>query len=273
MKKKTVLIIAIFFCLNILVLHFELPKIKFMSMICNVYAQPKKPKFPYKKYGDRKEGLIINKKKLVSGKVNLISALLENQEIIHDENIPQYNLGFYSSDSAKIKIEVWEYNHYYKMEPLRKTYNPGIHTFSWPSAIPLYYDIGLNDLFPLAKTRGSEGQKIIPIILYYQKPHAPSINYKFSLISNTTIIALEYKIYKLASNEPIFTARRKDLPGDKIFHIRWNGKDNQNNPVPTDLLILNIKATFKSKIRREVILNYHFYHFADLLKQKEFSIK
>lgn len=270
MKTKAKFAILSFFFLNLPIFHFDSSIIKSSTLINSLYAQP----YPYKKFENRKEGL-IKKKTLVAGeKLVLISTSIENQEIIPN-NVTSYNLGFYLNDSAKIKIEVREFEHYYKMEPLQNNYGPGIQTFSWPSEIPGYYKINLIDLFPLAKISGSGIFKIVPIVLYYEQPSSADLFYRFGFIPNNTIKQLEYNIYRLKQKEPIFTCILKELIKDKIFYIRWNGKNNQNNPVPTDPLILNIKATFKStpgrEIRREVTLNYHFYHFVDLLKQKEFS--
>ena len=260
-------IITSLFVLNLSLLHLDFSITKSGNTINALQAQTLK--YPYKKYQDRKEGL-IKKKTLVAGeKLVLISATMENQEKI-PKNITKYNLGFYLKDSAKIKIEVREFDHYYKMEPLQNKYRIGIQTFSWPSEIPGYYNINLIDLFPLAKISCPGIFKIVPIVLYYEQPSSPDLIYRFGFIPNNTIKQLEYNIYRTDKDEPIFTGMLKELIKDKIFHIRWNGKDNQNNPVATDPLILNIKATFKSspgsEIRREVTLNYHFYHFADLLR-------
>ena len=272
MKKKKIILVTSFFFLNLSLLHLDFSITESGNIINTLQAQTLK--YPYKKYEDRKEGL-IKKKTLVAGeKLVLISTSIENQEII-PKNVTSYNLGFYLKDSANIKIEVREFDYYYKMEPLQNKYSPGIQTFSWPSEIPDYYKINLIDLFPLAKISGSRIFKIVPIVLYYEQPRSADLIYRFGFIPNHTIKQLEYNIYRPNQDEPIFTGILKELIKDKIFHIRWNGKDNQNNPIPTESLILNVKATFKSspgsEIRREVTLNYHFYHFADLLQQKGFS--
>jgi len=272
MKKKILILITGFFFFNLHFLHLYFSITRSGITINTLQAQT--PKYPYKKYEDRKEGL-IKKKTLVAGeKLVLISTSIANQEII-PQNVTSYKLGFYLKDSANIKIEVREFDHYYKMEPLQNKYRPGIQTFSWPSEIPDYYRINLNDLFPLAKISGPEIFKIVPIVLYYEQPRSADLIYRFGFIPKNTIKQLEYNIYRPNQNEPLFTGTLKELIRDKIFHIRWNGKDHQNNPVPTAWIILNIKAKFKSppgsEIRREVTLNYHLYHFTDFLKQKGFS--
>jgi hypothetical protein len=272
MKTKVINVILSFICLFIFHVDFS---IIISGSIINV-LQAQTPTYPYKKYENRKEGLVAKKTLVAGEKLVLISASMENQEIV-PKNVASYNLGFYLKDSAKIKIEVREFDRYYKMEPLQDEYKPGIQTFSWPSEIPIYYNIGLTDLFPLAKISGAGILEIIPIVLYYEHPRSPDLIYRFGFIPNNAIRVLEFNIYKSGRNEPLFTGTLKDLLTEKVFHILWSGKDNQNNPVPSGLHVLNIKATFKSapgsEVKKEVTLNYHFYHFADLFKQKEFSKK
>lgn len=272
MKKKIIILITSFFFLNLSFLHFNFSITKTGNPKNTLQAQT--IEYPYKKYKDRKEGL-IKKKTLVAGeKLVLISASIENKEVI-PKNATLYSLGFYLKDSSKIKMEVREFDHYYKMEPLQDKYQPGLQTFSWPSEIPNYYNINLVDLFPLARISGAGILKIAPIMLYYENPKSTDLIYRFGFIPNNTIKKLEYSIYQSGKNEPLFIGNLRDLVREKIFHIQWNSKDNQNCPIPSGLLILNIKATFKStpgsEVKREVTLNYQFYHVADFFKQRGFS--
>ena len=275
MKKRIIIIISFLLSSNFS-LDIKLSGYKLILSGNPLCGQDSK--YPYKKYKDRKEGL-IKKKKLVAGeKLVLISAAVENIEKISADSKPsQYNLGLYLNESACLQIEVREFDVYYKMQPLQFNYKRGVNIFSWPAEIPMYYNIGLNNLYPLAKTRGADKIRIVPILLFYQKPQSTGVIYIFSLIPNKTIKELEYNIHRPEQQEYVYTAKLNDLLKDKIFQIRWNGMDSQNKPVTSGLLTLNIKATFKSspgsEIRKEVTLNYHFYHFADLLKQKEFSKK
>lgn len=270
MKRHMVLVLLLFFFLDQLIFNLNLSVIKSGNLSNSLYAQ----EYPYKKYENRKEGL-VPKKTLVAGeKLVLISASIENKEVI-PKNATLYSLGFYLKDSSKIKMEVREFDHYYKMEPLQDKYQPGIQTFSWPSEIPNYYNINLVDLFPLARISGAGILKIVPIVLYHNNPRSTDLIYRFGFIPNNTIKELEYSIYQSGKDEPLFIGKLRDLVSEKIFHIQWNSKDNQNRRVPTGPLILNIKATFRSapgsEVRREVTLNYQFYHVADFFKQRGFS--
>lgn len=275
MKKKNVIKFNSFFFLVLSIFYLDLSVIKSGNLNNSLYAQT--PKYPYQRYDNRKEGL-IPKKTLVAGeKLVLISASIENQEIV-PKNVTSYSLGFYLKDPAKVKIEVRELENYnYKMEPLQDIWQPGIRTFSWPSEIPNYYHINLVDLSPLARISSAEIFTIVPIVLYYENPNSKDLTYCFGFIPNNTIKELEYSIYQAGKDEPLFIGRLRDLIGEKPFHIQWSAKDNQNRPVSSGFLILNIKATFKStpgsEVRREVTLNYQFYHVADFFKQQGFSKK
>lgn len=270
MKIKFVLFFGFFLALNLINFELNISKSLLFEIRSNLYAQ--KPRYPYKKYESRKEG-IVKKKQLVAGeKLVLISAAIDNFESRPKKDAAVYNLGFYLKESARVKIEVREFENYYKMQPLRIVYPPGPNSFSWPSTIPRYYEIALEDLFALAKIRGSGSNLILPIVLYYEKPQNPDMSYRFCFIPYKTINLLEYKIYNLLSKQLIFTKTLKDLPREKIICVRWNGKDKNNNPVVSGLLNLNIKATFKappgSVIHKTVTLNYQFYHFANLIKHE-----
>ena len=72
MKKRMINIITSFFVLNLSLLHLDFSITKSGNTINALQAQTLK--YPYKKYQDRKEGL-IKKKTLVAGeKLVLISA-------------------------------------------------------------------------------------------------------------------------------------------------------------------------------------------------------
>lgn len=234
--------------------------------------------YPYKKYKDRKEGL-IKKKTLVAGeKLVLVGAAIDNSENIPANSQPaEYKLGFYLEEPTRVKIEVREFGSYYKMQPIQVSYKQGSNTFSWPSEIPLYYGIGLKDLYPLAKIRGRGTSKIVPIVLYHKNPESAEMSYSFAFIPNKAITELEYNILKSGSSEPVFNGKLMDLLREKIFYLRWSGKDMSGKPVASDSFVLTLKATFQpppgSADFKTLTLSYRFYHFADLLKQRELTIK
>jgi len=229
------------------------------------------PDYPYKKYADRKEGIIPPRHLVAGEKLDLIAAKIENLEKVPTGSIPsQYRLGFYLTETARLKLEVREFEHYYKMQPIQEVYPPGPNIFKWPSKIPLHYGIDLAELFPLSEIWGSGGSTLVPIVLYYERPFNPEMTYKFSFAAYKPISVLEYKIED-RHERLIFTRKLQDL-SDKIIHIQWNGRDINNKPVASGLLRLNIKATFKpppgSIEYKTVTLNYQFYHFAELLWQE-----
>ena len=112
-----------------------------------LYAQ--NTKYPYKRYEDRKEG-ITKPRKLVAGdeKLELISALIENDESEPQEESQWYKLGFYLPNTARVKIVVNQIEKSYKMEPSKRDYSSGTYRFSWPSEIAKYYNIALHELLP-----------------------------------------------------------------------------------------------------------------------------
>lgn len=231
-----------------------------------LYAQSE---YPYKKYKDRKEGIIRKKQLIVAEKLVLISAAIENLESVEQEYKPnEYKLAFYLKESAKVRIAVSEFENYYKMQPLQEVYSSGPNHFSWPAEIPEYYNIAVDDLCTLAKIRDSRSTTIVPIVLYYKKPQNTHVRYRFSFIPFKRISLLECNIYELDKKEPIFTRTLRNIPRERITHIRWNGKDTRNKKVSSGLFVLDIKATFKSSYgsiyAKTVTLNYNFYHVADL---------
>jgi len=252
-------------------LKYDVSNTNLLLFTLGNYAYAQKVEYPYKKYRDRKEGIIRKKQLVAAEKLVLISAAIENLESIEKEYKPnEYKLAFYLKESAKLKIAVSEFENYYKMQPLQEVYSPGPNHFSWPSEIPEYFNIALDDLLTLANIRGSRSTTIVPIVLYYEKPQNTDVRYRFSFIPFKRITLLEYNIYKLHKKEPIFTRTLRNIPRERITHIRWNGKDARNKKVSSGLFILNIKATFKSSqssiYAKTVTLNYNFYHIANLFK-------
>jgi len=233
----------------------------------SLYAQT--PKYPYRKLDNRKEG-IVKSKQLVGGeRLVLVSAAIENDEAMPEENAAEYNLAFYLEDTSRMTVVVREFEKLYKMEPLKREYPSGLCRFSWPSEIPRYYGIGLQDLSPLAKVSGSGGRRIVPVVLFYAKPEIQNPSYRFCFVPHHSVSKLEYKIYQSSSLEPIYTGELSDLRADKEACLRWPGK-NQNNEIVTDgWYHLVVTVTFKPRPGtppRRGTSKYQFYHYAGILK-------
>jgi hypothetical protein len=236
-----------------------------------LYAQDNK--FPLKEYANpnRMEG-IAPKEQLVAGeRLLIISATIENSESLPDGRISSYNLKFYINDSAKVSIEVWEYDKFYKMAPFLKSYPAGLSKYSWPPEIPLYYKIALKDLLPLAKTMEAVPPTYLPIALYYTDAERRGQFYSFGFTPLKGITTLEYTFCRLPSNDPIHSGRMKDIRrGQKIF-IQWNGKDSSNKMADSGLCKLVIAATYTPRpgthARPPITTEYRFYHQADLMEK------
>lgn len=226
-----------------------------------LYAQ-----YTYKKRGDRKEG-IVSRRQLVAGeRLVLVGAAINLIEPFPEDDIPdEFKLGVYLQDSAKVKIEMREFNEYYKMQPLKMVYGGGRTIFPWPSEIPLHYNIKLEDLYPLAKVYQAGKTTILPIALFYDTPQNIIPNYNFCYNPSRSISRLEYNIYQTQTEKLIFSGEMNDLLRERIFCIRWNGKDSSNHSVKSGLYTLIVKATFVRAPGRAtaktVALDTEFYHF------------
>jgi len=236
-----------------------------------LYAQDKK--FPLKEYADpnRMEG-IARKEQLVAGeRLLIISATIENSDSLPAGRISFYNLKFHVKDSAKVSIEVWEYDQSYKMAPFLKSYPAGLAKYSWPPEIPLYFKIALKDLLPLAKTMEAVPPTYLPIALYYTDAEWRGQFYSFGFTPLKSVTTLEYTFCRLPSNDPIHSGRMKDIRrGQKIF-IQWNGKDSSNKTAVSGLYKLVIAATYTPKpgtrARPPITTEYRFHHQADLMEK------
>lgn len=238
-----------------------------------LYAQT--PEYPYKRYQDRKEGIVQPRQEVSGEKLVLVSATIESSESAKKENTPNYNLAFYIEDTLQVKVVVREFVNRYKMEPLQQKYLPGVNHFLWPSKIPRFYDIGIRDLFSLAEVLGLGGQRIVPIVLFDTKLKQPEFSYRFCFVPLQSISLLQYKIY--LANSPVFihTGTLNDLEVNKISCILWNGKDKISKIVNDGLYELIIETTFKpppGAIPRKVISKYQFYHSTDLLVDKQVKV-
>jgi len=234
-----------------------------------LYAQDRK--YPFKDYGDRKEG-INRKEQLVAGeRLLIISAVVENREPSPVANASVYNLKFYLKDTSQVSIDVWEYDKSYEMEPWVRSYPSGLAKFSWPSEIPRYFKIALKDLYPLAKTLDSGRPIYLPIALYDTNPEQRGQFYSFGFIPLKSITELEYKIYKLQSPNPLHSGKLRDIRKEQKIFISWNGKDQNNRLAESDLYTLVITAKYTPKPgtrpKPPVTTQYQFYHDIDLLEK------
>lgn len=233
-----------------------------------LYAQI--PEYPYKRYQDRKEGIVQPRQQVAGEKLVLVSATIESSESAKEENNPNYNLAFYLDDTLQVKVVVQEFLNSYRMEPLQRKYPPGLNQFSWPSEIPRHFEIGIRDLSPLAEVLGSGGQRIVPVLLFDMEPTKPVVAYRFCFVPLRAINMLQYRLYPMNSLEFIYTDIRKDLAVEEKFCIYWNGKNIANKTVNDGLYNLVIEATFKAhpgEMVGKVTSKYLFYHRAEILKE------
>ncbi len=235
----------------------------------NLYAQDNK--YAYQQYDDRKEGIIKSSQLVAGERLVLVAATIANNEPLPQQNGNQYHLGFYLKDSAKLSIEVWEFEKRYKMEPLENKWNSGLQQFAWSPEIPRYYNIALKDLFPLAKIAGSHNQKIIPVVLYYVKPQDTEVSYYFYFVAQDEVSTLTYKIYDTQTETPrlVFSDTLSDLRAHERIRVRWRGKDRNNLAVKSGWYSLLLEAKFK--VRPPVTSEYQFYHHTGLLQEERFS--
>jgi hypothetical protein len=235
----------------------------------NLYAQGNK--YSYKQYDDRKEGIIRSSQLVAGERLVLVAAAIANNEPLPQNSGSQYHLGFYLKDSAQLNIEVWEFEKRYKMEPLENDWKSGLQQFAWSAEIPRYYDIGLEDLFPLAKISGSRTTKIVPVVLYHVKPQFSEVSYNFYLVAQDEISVLAYKIYDTQTETPrlVYSDTLRDLRAHERISVRWRGKGRNNLAVRSGWYTLFLEASFKA--RPPVVSEYQFYHHAGLLQEERFS--
>ena len=275
MGEKRFLKYRVLLLLFLIYLQANLTSVFFNSTVVGDTPFAQNTEYPYKRYTDtkphRKEG-ITKRRELVSAeaKIELISAIIENPESAHTYENITYNLGFYLPEDIRAKVVVKEFEQSYQMELVKRDFVFGLFQFSWPSEIARYYDITLNDLFPLAKVLPSGSQKIIPVVLYTQTPRELEISYRFGIVPYSAVSVLEYSIYHTESLELIYSAILGDLRADREVSIDWNSRDQENNKVQNGQYDLVIEATFKPSPGTpafKVTSTYHFYHYSDLLKE------
>ncbi len=235
------------------------------------YAQDE---YAYKRYEDRKEG-ILKEKKLVAGeKLELISAAIAPQEAQSQTQPGQYHLAFFMEDSNRVQVVVQalvpEIQRLYKMEPLFITHPKGVRTFSWPATIPLHYNLGVDKLLPLAKVRGAAGGKIVPVLLYSQSRKDAAPRYRFCFVPSGNLSVLKYHVYEANAATPIYSGALRDLPGEQQVFLNWDGRNQKGAPVKSGWYKLILEATFKAlpgANPRKVSVQHEFYHYAEIFRK------
>jgi len=242
-----------------------------------LYAQT--PQYPYKRYENRKEGLVKSKQLVAGEKLVLLSAAIENNEAMPRTSFNQYRLAFCLPETSQVKIVVREFEKVYKdvrmeyrMEPLQDEYPSGTNQFSWPAEIPLYYKLTVDDLVPLATMPGSEFDTIVPLLLFYAAPMNSEVSYRFCFFPLQTISVLEYKIYRAKPLELVYSAKLRDLPGEQKTYLRWPGKNQNNQLANSGLYNLVIEATFRplpGTNAKKLTTTYQFYHDAEIMRKSK----
>jgi hypothetical protein len=237
-----------------------------MAFFKNAIFQP--PPFPFRQYPDRREGIVPDREPVSAGaRFDLISAYIENAEEKPGENSKYYNLGFYLGEASDVNVEVNEYKIRYKMEPLKIHYSSGFNTFRWPAKIPAALDIDLKKLKPLAKTIQSSRMRVVPIVLFYSKPLIDELKYTFALISKSSLIKMNYKIFESRTLNIVYSGELKDFAANEMITINWDAKDANQNRVESGLYILNTEAIYPGPPGRgaqAVTNNFEFYHSAKI---------
>jgi hypothetical protein len=248
----------------------DVPGTSFLFPWGNAHAQT--PKYPYKQYENRKEGIIKSRQLVAGESLVLVAAAIENGEPTPMPASPDYKLAFCLKDSSKLEIVVREFEKLYKMVPLRTEYPAGVSTFAWPAAIPRFYKIEIPHLLPLATVAGTAGERIVPVAIFSAAPKSEYPVYRFCFVPLKSISVLNYKIYRAGSLELIYSGALRDIEQDTQAFLRWPARDQNNKPVRSGLYKLFLEATFRplpGEQAAKVALNYEFYHDAELLKSNQ----
>jgi hypothetical protein len=209
----------------------------------------------------------------------LLSAAIENNEVVPQTSFDQYRLAFSLPETSRVKIVIREYEKVYnavkmeyRMEPLQDKYPSGTNWFSWPAEIPLYYKLTVDDFVPLATAPGSEFEMIVPLLLYYAEPKNLDVSYRFGFFPLQTISVLNYKIYRAQPHMLVYSAQLRDLPGEQKIYLRWPGKDQNNQPANSGLYNLFVEATFRAlggENPKILTITYQFYHDAEIMRKSK----
>jgi hypothetical protein len=232
-----------------------------------VHAQ--EPKYPYKAYEDRKEG-IVNERQLVAGeKLVLVSAAIANDKPAPKSEARVFSMGFYLPSETKLRVVLREYSKAYKLELLQQDYPAGVFRYSWPAEIPQFYQIGLGDLHPLVKVSEPGSQKIVPPVLFFDQLDGKEVHYSFGFIPYHNIGVAEFNIYPAETLEPIYSGSIEHVDAEKEFYIDWPGTNKKGETAKGGLYTLVVTATFNPRPgtpATTVTSKYQFYHTPDFFK-------
>ena len=276
MNNQSTFFLGVVLSINLFSFEIGIDSSLFLHTTSFLYAQPQK--YPYRRYENRKEGLVTPKQLVAGEKLVLLSAAIENNETMPPA-FDKYHYVFSLPETSRVKIVVREfekvYDHAkmeYRMEPLQNRYPSGTNQFSWPAEIPLYYELTIDDLVPLATASGSEFDTIVPLLLFYAAPKNAEVSYRFAFFPLQTICVLNYKIYRAQPLELAYSAQLKDLPGEQKTYLRWPGKDQNNRLANSGLYNLVIEATFcalPGTNPRKLTTTYQFYHDVEIMKKSK----
>jgi hypothetical protein len=214
----------------------------------------------YKDRGDRCEGI---HPQLVSGyDIELISAMANYRE--PTKGLPEYfKLKFCLPEGINdvhVKVRELEYEHYYRMDKPRISWDTGCSNFfQWSTDAVIKHLRGLNMsdlavLVRLGKQRPSVKEEVAPVIFYHSKSPNNISGYLFTLKTNRDA-KLKYSIRNEETRQTVVTrSNYLRTRSNKPFQIGWDNAPTQNGSYK-----LNLKGYFISNgesIRQSI----RFYH-------------
>lgn len=234
--------IRILFSIAFILVTIDLPVYMTRTMGGNLYSQTK---YPYEPYENRYEGILA--KKLVAGeRLVLLSAEIENIGS-SGKTDSVFSLEFFSYDTLSVRIEVWEHDKLYKMQPFVQNCLPGIHGFSWPAKIPIHYDINLADLSPIAKTIGMSGPIFLPIrFVESVRDNENNQKYVFTFLATKSIDSLAYSIYDFKS-KLLQSGNFYDMSKNQKIIVEWHGMTSDSTLAASGLYSIVVKAAYTPK--------------------------
>ncbi|MCI0698367.1 hypothetical protein L0337_40985 [candidate division KSB1 bacterium] len=239
------------------------------SLDGQVHAQ----EFTYQRYDDRYEGVLKERIPVGGETLKLISAAIVSHESSSQMQSGQYHLALFVEDSSRVTVRVQaqvpKIQHIYKMVPIFKSNPPGIRPFSWPATIPMYYNLTIDMLLPLAEVKGSAGTKIVPILLYSQAKKHATPRYRFCVVPSGSVSVLNYHVYNTNGATPIYSDTLKDLPYEEQVFLIWEGRNQSGITVKNGWYKLIIEASFKAlpgETPHVLVVQYEFYHYNEIFR-------
>ena len=201
--------------------------------------------YPFKRYADRKEG-IINPTERVSGlKIDLIAALIRSEETAEAHKESPYAIRFCLADSSRISVVVQSFDDNYRMEPLNRDFSAGISSFQWPSTIPRHFGITPEGLFPFATWYASRQRNVAPIFVHQGEPVLSQPVYEFYYIAQKALKTLTYTVYGAESLEEIESGIAENIPPDALYPIRWDPMINDSTQAAPGTYQLVVTGTIE----------------------------